>query len=264
MNYRLAAIALALVLPGFTPVPATAQNTDSPVTLYVLDSGSIFEWGCFDLCECAIRQSSLKGTFELERLDPDPLFEHYEVRSVNWVVQEPVGDLQITGSGSYQAGGEFAVQHRMSLDLAVGDRPTQRFDSGVIVGGGEFPKILIQIRLHQSPACADTVISVRGSPLVLGVEDGGTGLPRVSPNPFRDRAYVSFALREAGRVDVGVYDLAGRAVRKLASGAWLEAGLHALDWNGRRDDGTEPAAGMYFVRVRADGREDMTGLVKLR
>ncbi len=264
MILRLAAVALTFMLMCTAAAPAPAQTVDSQVTLYALESGTVFEWGCFDLCECPVRQAALKGTFELRRLNPDPLFEHYEVRNVTWVAQEPDGDISIVGSGSYQVGGEFAVQHRMSLDLAVGDRPTQRFDSGLVVGGGEFPKVIIQVRLHPSPSCTDTVISLRASPVVVGVEDGGTGLPRVSPNPFRHRAYVSFMLREAGSVDVGIYDLAGRPVRKLASGAWLGAGLHALDWDGRGDDGAQSAAGMYFVRVRVNGREEMCGAVKLR
>jgi cytochrome c peroxidase len=95
------------------------------------------------------------------------------------------------------------------------------------------------------------------TPINVGVAGGPgetPGLRAVRPNPFRSATDVSFVLSRPGRVDCAVYDVLGREVRSLARGLWLDAGARSLTWNGRRDDGGEAGAGVYFVRLRtADG-----------
>jgi flagellar hook assembly protein FlgD len=49
-------------------------------------------------------------------------------------------------------------------------------------------------------------------------------------------------------VAIGVYDVAGRLVRQLID-APVEAGHHALVWDGRGRNGTVLGSGIYFVRV---------------
>jgi hypothetical protein len=72
----------------------------------------------------------------------------------------------------------------------------------------------------------------------------------IGPNPFRDRATLRFSLAAAGPVDVAVYDLFGRQVRRVASGTQLGAGPQQLYWDGRDDSGRQSRAGVYFVRVQ--------------
>jgi hypothetical protein len=70
-----------------------------------------------------------------------------------------------------------------------------------------------------------------------------------SPNPSRGGAVgVSFSLSRAGRVDLRVFDAAGRAVRTLARGA-LDAGPHRLAWDGVGDSGSRARPGVYFIRL---------------
>ena len=87
---------------------------------------------------------------------------------------------------------------------------------------------------------------------------------RLEPNPFRDRARVSLVTRSAGPVEMGVYDPLGREVRSLAPRAWLEAGTHTMEWDGRTEAGAEAAPGLYLLRATADGRRYLRPLVKLR
>jgi len=89
-------------------------------------------------------------------------------------------------------------------------------------------------------------------PLLLSVPPGAAGpglrlLPS-SRNPFARRFAAQLALPEAGAVSVTVCDAAGRRVRVLAGGE-LPAGLHAIEWDGTRDDGSAAPAGVYFVRA---------------
>jgi hypothetical protein len=71
-----------------------------------------------------------------------------------------------------------------------------------------------------------------------------------SPNPAGERVAVSLAVGDAaaGRVDVGVYDLRGRLVRRLLADR-LPAGMHDLAWDRRDDAGRRAPAGVYLLRA---------------
>lgn len=74
----------------------------------------------------------------------------------------------------------------------------------------------------------------------------------VHPNPFTNRASVSFALPHPGSVKLKVYDAAGRLVTTLFNGT-QDAGRHTVEWNGRDANGGVSAAGVYFVRMETSG-----------
>ena len=58
---------------------------------------------------------------------------------------------------------------------------------------------------------------------------------------------VQFGLAKAGRVQVSIFDVAGRKVRNLADRVF-PAGEHTLQWDGTDDAGSKLARGVYFVR----------------
>jgi flagellar hook assembly protein FlgD len=71
-----------------------------------------------------------------------------------------------------------------------------------------------------------------------------------SPNPATDRAAIGYALAGATRVEIRVYDAAGRLVRLLLDQT-QPAGFYQVAWDGRRDDGGAAGPGVYFYRMRA-------------
>jgi aminopeptidase N len=73
------------------------------------------------------------------------------------------------------------------------------------------------------------------------------------PNPVVERTRIRFYLPRAARVDLGVYDVTGRRVRTLVSGA-EEAGSRAVFWDRRAQNGGKVAPGAYFVRLVTEGR----------
>lgn len=73
----------------------------------------------------------------------------------------------------------------------------------------------------------------------------------VRPNPASARTELAFYLRAETSVDLAIYDVQGRSVRALATGAVLPAGRHALTWDGRDDQGRRLAAGVYYANLRA-------------
>jgi len=101
-----------------------------------------------------------------------------------------------------------------------------------------------------------------------GVDDGlfasTLALRAPNPNPFRGAAAISLVLGTPAEVDVVVYDVTGRVVRSISSGA-LGAGEHTLRWDGRDVSGGECAAGVYFARATgSDGQTATAKLVRLR
>lgn len=70
----------------------------------------------------------------------------------------------------------------------------------------------------------------------------------IVPNPVRMTADIRFTLPEAVNVTLVVYDVAGRKVATLVSGAQA-AGEQVVSWKRTADDGTRVGAGIYFVRL---------------
>jgi hypothetical protein len=74
---------------------------------------------------------------------------------------------------------------------------------------------------------------------------------RAVPNPFSGVTEVRFTLPTAGEVELCVYDIAGRQIRKLADGV-RSAGPHAIRWDGRDQGGRSMSRGVFFIRLRVD------------
>jgi hypothetical protein len=77
---------------------------------------------------------------------------------------------------------------------------------------------------------------------------------RPMPNPFHSGMRMAYAVPAGGaEVNIRVYDVAGRVVRTLVSGA-RAAGLHMAEWDGRDDRGETVGKGIYFVDGRVGGQ----------
>lgn len=70
------------------------------------------------------------------------------------------------------------------------------------------------------------------------------------PNPVRGLGQVSFQVPSKTRVDLTIYDVAGRALRTLVNGS-VDAGLHSVSWDGTDDQGHALASGVYYARMDA-------------
>ncbi|MBM4118798.1 T9SS type A sorting domain-containing protein [bacterium] len=85
---------------------------------------------------------------------------------------------------------------------------------------------------------------------------------RAWPNPFRESVQLRFALPAAGAYRASIHDAQGRLLRSFAGeGA---AGEQGLAWDGRDGAGRAQPAGLYFVRIAAEGAEWSGRLLKLR
>ena len=76
----------------------------------------------------------------------------------------------------------------------------------------------------------------------------GFTVDSVYPNPFNPSTSVRLYIPQSSDLDLVVYDVQGRKIRKLHTGG-ISAGWHTLVWDGRDDAGRSQASGMYFLRA---------------
>jgi len=53
----------------------------------------------------------------------------------------------------------------------------------------------------------------------------------------------SISLPRAGKVNLSIYDIAGKKVKDLVEDRWLQAGEHSYVWDGRNDQGRQVGSG---------------------
>jgi len=99
------------------------------------------------------------------------------------------------------------------------------------------------------------ICQITGSPSVtLDTPQGHRGYTsflKIGNSVMRQGAsVVRLGVAHAGRVQVSIYDVAGRKVRNLADRVF-PAGEAELQWDGTDDSGTKVARGVYFVRSSA-------------
>lgn len=103
------------------------------------------------------------------------------------------------------------------------------------------------------PVAVSSLRSAASAPTAeAGVLPALPELRLTSPNPARAGAVTRFALPAPARVELSLFDLAGRDVRALAAGVFT-AGEHQVGWSARAGDGRRLACGVYFVRMRCAG-----------
>jgi hypothetical protein len=70
------------------------------------------------------------------------------------------------------------------------------------------------------------------------------------PNPFNGEVTFTYIVPYVAEVDIVVYDLLGRPVRKLVN-ALLSPAQYTGRWDSRDDNGQLVPSGIYFYRMRA-------------
>ncbi|MBD3161809.1 MAG: hypothetical protein GF346_05980, partial [Candidatus Eisenbacteria bacterium] len=85
----------------------------------------------------------------------------------------------------------------------------------------------------------------------------------IGPNPFTDHTRIAYELPSGGAVSLVVYDLQGRAVRRLDEGI-RTAGSHEVIWDGSDAAGKRLASGVYFGRLLRPSGADVIRILLRR
>lgn len=100
---------------------------------------------------------------------------------------------------------------------------------------------------------------------ITAVDSEAQGAPKLVigapyPSPTVGAAQIALTLARSGPLAADVFDARGRRVRSLHAGP-MEAGPHTLRWDGSAESGEQVAAGVYWIRVAAEGVRKSVKLV---
>jgi hypothetical protein len=97
---------------------------------------------------------------------------------------------------------------------------------------------------------------------------GGSTLPteyalsQNFPNPFNPSTSFALSLPEASDYSIRVFNITGQLVKSYSG--HLEAGVHTIVWDGRNEQGSSVASGVYFYKAEASGFAETRKMMMLK
>lgn len=76
----------------------------------------------------------------------------------------------------------------------------------------------------------------------------------VYPNPFNPETKIAFSIPDDIKVNLTIYNIKGQKVKTIVD-TKLEKGIHEVIWNGRNEHNKPVASGVYFYKLRVNGRD---------
>lgn len=118
------------------------------------------------------------------------------------------------------------------------------------------------------PEQNEIIINLTGVALVLSNDDNAivpaiTSLKGNYPNPFNPETNISFGMKNAGNVEITVYNLLGQKVKTLLK-EFKPAGNHSVVWNGKDDNGRSVSSGVYFYRMSTEGYSKTSKMILMK
>ncbi|MCP4545217.1 MAG: T9SS type A sorting domain-containing protein [bacterium] len=106
------------------------------------------------------------------------------------------------------------------------------------------------------------VMQFKGTFATTSVDETPAPITALSnyPNPFNPATTIAFSLPRDMTVDLAVYSLRGRLVRRLLQGA-VSAGTRQATWNGTDGQGHAMPSGIYMVRLMTEDGVDVRKIV---
>jgi hypothetical protein len=110
-------------------------------------------------------------------------------------------------------------------------------------------KQLGELELEVGEALSSTdlmsgIESILGTPEVFELKDN-------YPNPFNPTTRIEFSLPKNQQVKIMVFNQIGQRVKTLYD-AKLDAGYHAITWNGQTESGIQAPSGTYFLLFQSE------------
>ena len=83
------------------------------------------------------------------------------------------------------------------------------------------------------------------------------------PNPFNPTTSISYAIPNAGKVTLVIYDMMGREVRTLVDNN-MDVGYQSATWDATNNLGNPVGAGVYIYQIQADGFTQSKKMILLK
>jgi len=113
------------------------------------------------------------------------------------------------------------------------------------------PKLAIDRVIGRDATNHEATITIETS-LELLAPISATELGPMVPNPSHGNADVQYSVAKRGTVELSIYSVDGRLVRTLARGI-QEVGRYHSAWDGTDDRGIALRAGVFYLRLHAEG-----------
>lgn len=202
----------------------------------------------------------------------DIFIASYQIPYVNVIftatapASTPPGDIVfITGSWNYWDPGSQALtniagnQWRIALPFSGGETVEYKYTRGnwdtVEKGplGEEIADRSFTVP-HTTHFQNDIIANWRDLPVSVS-QNSGNEIPSYYflsqnfPNPFNPETSIHFQLPRSEEVELSIYDVQGYKIRQLVMGM-KAAGRHIATWDGRDEQGSKVASGVYFYRIQ--------------
>jgi len=171
------------------------------------------------------------------------------------------------GSGTVDADDICAISTNWGLTRPGAPRQTEHPNNEALAALGE-SRVIEQLAaaLADCPESAGKEVLAEQLNAQFEPENGlpaDFALHQNYPNPFNAGTVISFALPEASRVTLSVYNTVGQRVATLIDQT-LPAGDHNVYWDGRDDSDNTAASGVYFYRLETGNRTVSRRMVLLK
>jgi murein DD-endopeptidase MepM/ murein hydrolase activator NlpD len=137
----------------------------------------------------------------------------------------------------------------VSSEITVGDGllapDVRRFTDRDVNVGVSYIYVVSAVKLDGN--------ELRSAPVDVSVGSYELELAQNHPNPFNPSTIIEYALPELTDVELKVYDPRGKLVVVLDNGP-RAAGHHRAMWDGRDANGNVVSTGVYFCRLKTNGR----------
>ena len=149
---------------------------------------------------------------------------------------------------------------RDGVELVANQTATSYLDTGLAEGQYTYEVSAIYNIGESFPAevVVDVTISDEGdNPVSM------TALRANYPNPFNPSTTIAFDIKEAGVVQIDIFNIRGQKVKTLVH-EHMDMGRYTAVWTGIDDNGRNVSSGMYFYQMRAEGFSEIKRMVLMK
>lgn len=139
-------------------------------------------------------------------------------------------------------------------DVHVANGRWRSFCSGAIVGRGDFNAV------NCGGQAAKIITNGNATPARIALADIAL---KVSPNPVRNSASISYTLSKESKVTVVVYNYMMQPVNTLVNGT-VDKGSHSVTWDGKSSGGALAGNGLYKIVATVNNQPYSTTVQVIR
>ncbi|MFC1476909.1 FlgD immunoglobulin-like domain containing protein [candidate division KSB1 bacterium] len=83
------------------------------------------------------------------------------------------------------------------------------------------------------------------------------------PNPFNPVTTITYSLKDAGAVNLAIYNILGQEIRTLVN-TMQKSGKYSVKWDGTDNSNTQVAGGVYIYRLQVNGKSFTKKMILLK